>query len=171
MQGFGESAACIVLGTCLRPANHSAQRMCKAPSHYRTLRFHHSRTALASAPPTTLQLPPSLSSPTPHRTSQLAVSLPLLSTLHSRHPKTRDPRPAHTPPWHTYAMAMLSNSNQYSSSNSYRRSSSTSSSGSGSRSAAANTTASAYVVDADTMALTGFHYATTSLAGGVGWLV
>lgn len=78
--------------------------------------------------------------------------------------------------------------NQISSSSNYRRPSSAGSTGSSGRRSAANTTASAYLVNAATMGLTGFHYSTCGAGGayihdkisvraqantcaGVGWLV
>jgi hypothetical protein len=55
--------------------------------------------------------------------------------------------------------------NQISSSSNYRRSSSAGSTGSSGRRSAANTTASAYLVNASTMGLTGFHYSTCGAGG------
>jgi hypothetical protein len=55
--------------------------------------------------------------------------------------------------------------NQTSSSSNYRRSSSAGSTGSSGRRSAANTTASAYLVNASTMGLTGFHYSTCGAGG------
>ena len=61
-------------------------------------------------------------------------------------------------------MAMITG-NQISSSSNYRRSSSAGSIGSSGRRSAANTTASAYLVNAATMGLTGFHYSTCGAGG------
>jgi hypothetical protein len=61
-------------------------------------------------------------------------------------------------------MAMLMENNlSHSSSNSYRKTSS--------ESTRRSNMASAYVVNAATMALTGFHFSTTGAARGVGWWV
>lgn len=79
--------------------------------------------------------------------------------LRLRHPSPHSAHPDQ--PWQTYEMAMLSN-NYHSSSSNYRRSPSEESSG---RRSGANTTASAYIVDASTMALTGFHYSTCGAGG------
>lgn len=61
-------------------------------------------------------------------------------------------------------MALISESNRTSSSSNFRRSSSASSSGRRSATTT-NTTASAYVVNAATMGLTGFHYSTCGAGG------
>lgn len=71
-------------------------------------------------------------------------------------------------PWQTDEMAMLLNSSNYSntssSNNYYSRKTSTESS------RRSNTQASAYVVDAASMALTGFHFSTCG-GGATGWWV
>lgn len=85
--------------------------------------------------------------------------------------RVANPPPGPTPtahiasaqPWQSNAMALISE-NQTSSSSNYRRSSSAESSGR--RSVTTNTTtASAYVVNAASMGLTGFHYSTCGAGG------
>lgn len=73
-------------------------------------------------------------------------------------------RTASAQPWQSNAMAMITG-NQMNTSSNYRRSSSAGSTGSSGRRSAANTTASAYLVNAATMGLTGFHYSTCGAGG------
>lgn len=115
-----------------------------------TIQVHYFEATRAYTPtrPTTSssdneRQPSSPSPPTPHR------PIPI-------------PPPPSPSPWHIYEMAMLhENNSSDSSSNHHARSSNESSKRS-------NTQASAYAVNASTMALTGFHFSTCG-AGGQGW--
>lgn len=108
--------------------------------------FHHRTQRILTTPTSTHAYAPSPRSP-PLSTSSKPISTPLRKQE----------------PWQTDAMAMLNYSSK--SSSNFARKTSTESS------RRSNTQASAYAVNANTMALTGFHFSSTPGGQAAGWYV